>query len=441
MSARVSAPSPGARSRLPLAYLGLAHLSLVLAGAALAAAPQSFVGFYYHPRMLAVVHLVTLGWITGSIVAGLYMIGPLVLRLELPPRRLDTVAFALWALGLTGMVAHFWIDRPNGMAWSAGTAALGLTLALGRAAVAVRRAPAPREIKLHVLLSLLNFAGAATAGVLLAIQKNTPFLPGKPLDDVYAHAHLAALGFATLMVMGFGYRLVPMLLPAATPSGPRVAATAWLLSAGAWGLFAGFLFTSPWVVRAGAVLAAAAIVIFLARVLWMRRHLRPAPAERPLPDWGVWHVAAALACLALATGLGVALALLPDGLWKLRAGPVYGALGLLGFLAQMVLGVNARMLPVWIWMQAYGGRLWEGAPPSPWALAPRSLQAATLALWNGGLLLLLAGLGLEHAALIGTGGAALAMAVVLDAASGIWQLRRTPRLRVAVVSGPKGDHR
>ena len=49
---------------VPLLYFAFAHLCLAMALAALVFAPTSLVGFFYHPRMLAVVHLVTLGWIS-----------------------------------------------------------------------------------------------------------------------------------------------------------------------------------------------------------------------------------------------------------------------------------------------------------------------------------------------------------------------------------------
>src|SRR5580765_3804509 len=54
---------------------------------------------------------------------------------------------------------------------------------------------------------------------------------------VCAHAHLAALGWATMMVIGVAYRLLPMTLPAAMPSGPRLWLSVTLLQTGVTGLF------------------------------------------------------------------------------------------------------------------------------------------------------------------------------------------------------------
>ena len=46
---------------LPLLYLAVGLASLAGAFAVVAVDPAGIVGFFYHPRMLAVVHLVTLG--------------------------------------------------------------------------------------------------------------------------------------------------------------------------------------------------------------------------------------------------------------------------------------------------------------------------------------------------------------------------------------------
>ena len=78
-------------------------------------------GFFHHPRMVALVHLVTLGWITSSILGAFYIVGPLALRMPLPAGTLDRLAFAAYAGGVAGMVSHFWIGEYSGMAWSAGT--------------------------------------------------------------------------------------------------------------------------------------------------------------------------------------------------------------------------------------------------------------------------------------------------------------------------------
>ena len=38
---------------------------------------------------------------------------------RLPARATDYAAWVFYAIGVLGMVSHFWIDSPKGMVWSA----------------------------------------------------------------------------------------------------------------------------------------------------------------------------------------------------------------------------------------------------------------------------------------------------------------------------------
>ena len=95
---------------LPLLYFGFGQLCLAAAFLLLLWQPGVLAGFFYQTATLAVVHLVTLGWITGSILGAVYLIGPIALRMHVRANRLDYAAFAFFAAGTTGIAGHFW-DR------------------------------------------------------------------------------------------------------------------------------------------------------------------------------------------------------------------------------------------------------------------------------------------------------------------------------------------
>jgi cbb3-type cytochrome oxidase subunit 1 len=93
----------------------------------------------------------------------------------------------------------------------------------------------------HIVLAFVNVFGAATTGVLIGFDEVYHFLPGFVLANVFAHAHLAAIGWASMMVVGVAYRLLPMVPPAAMPNGPRLWNSAVLLQAGVSGHFVNLL--------------------------------------------------------------------------------------------------------------------------------------------------------------------------------------------------------
>jgi hypothetical protein len=126
---------------VPILYVALAHVALALAFAVAAVDARAVSGFFYHARMLAVVHLVTLGWITASILGSLYLVGPIALRVQLPAGWMDYAAFVLVAVGIAGMVTHFWIQEYGGMGWSGIAVGVGVLAVGGRHARRFAMAP------------------------------------------------------------------------------------------------------------------------------------------------------------------------------------------------------------------------------------------------------------------------------------------------------------
>jgi hypothetical protein len=372
--------------------------------------------------------LVTLGWIAGSILGAIHVVAPLALRAPMPERRLDRPAFALFAAGLSAMAAHFWIDEASGMAWGAGMAALALAYVSGRAIRAIARAPVPLEVRAHLVLAFGNAIAAAAAGVLLGANKLRPFLPGFVLSNVAAHAHLAAVGFAVMTFMGSAYRLLPMMLPAAMPRGRLVWAGAALVGGGVWALFASLVAGLP-LEGPSAVAIVAGLAVFASRVAWMLRHRRPPPAERARPDLATVHTFLAMAYLPIAAALGLVLAFTPPSDTRLRLILLYGVAGLVGFLAQVVVGVQARIVPLFAWLWGFADASYDRLPPSMHGLGDRRLQAVVLLLWTAGVPALAYGFWTDATRWIAAGGWVLLVAVLLGAVQNVAVLRRAWDIR------------
>jgi hypothetical protein len=288
---------------------------------------------------------------------------------------------------------------------------LGSTqLVVGRVVPVLRAARAPAEVKIYFYFAFANLALAAGLGFLVGLDKLYDILPGRSLTNVYAHAHLAALGWVLMTVMGAGYRLLPMLLPAAPPRGRLLWAGAISLEIGTLGLAAS-LAARPPLAKWFLLPILAALAIFFSRVVWMLRHRRPPGPGTPRPDHGIHLVFGALALLLAATVLGSVLLLAPGEAWKLRAIMAYGACGLLGS-TQLVVGIATRLLPLHAYLtapidEATSSRL---APP-PRALPSRSLQIVISWLWLTGAPLLALALTFDRMGWIRAGALLLAAAV------------------------------
>lgn len=327
----VSTPHRPTLRRAAAVYFTFAHATLALAGAVMLLQPHSFVGFYYHAKMLTVVHLVALGWIGASILGAVH-----VALAQSPHRPAGSHRFAsavawVYTVVALGIPAHFWIEELSGVGWSGSI----LLLIFGRAAWLgsglVRAGEWPRPMHACLALGSLNLLGAVSVGILLAVNKIIPFVPGRHLDNVHAHLHLAAVGGLTMLGLGMAYRSLPN--PPGTPIDRHAPTlTAGLLQAGVLGLAIAFHFGGRGLVPAAA-LVALAVCIGMGHV--HRAVLRRADPLTTL----------ALVYLALAAALGVALAALPTSLLSLRLASAYGVCGLLGFLGQLVAGAGLDAMP------------------------------------------------------------------------------------------------
>jgi hypothetical protein len=414
-------------------YFALAHAALAVAALAVLIDPRATAAYFYQPRTVAIVHLLTLGWIGASILGSLYVIGPMALRTPMPSGAADGAAFAAYATGVIGLAGHFWTDAWRGIGWAAGLALAAILFVGWRALSGLAGAPIDRPIRLHVLLAFLNILAAGGLGLLLALDKIRGFLPGPRLQGVHAHAHLAALGWVVMLIAGVGYRLIPMMLPAAPPRGPTLYLSAVLLEAGAAGLFVALLAGSG-ALPLFALLAAGGIAAFAGHIVWMRRRQRRPPAGRPRPDIARLHAFQALGYAVAAAAAGLLLAFgAAGGESAPRLAAAYGVFGLVGFLAQMVVGVETRILPWFAVYHANRARDGCGPAPDPDAMPDRRLQWIGLAGWTAAVPLLAAGMFLERPAPLAGGAAALLGAVVAGALNTARVLGRMVR------SGPPPD--
>jgi hypothetical protein len=413
---RAFLPSP----TLPLAYFAGAHLALATAMAALIVRPGLPGAFHYHPRAIALVHLITLGWISGSILGALYIVGPLALGAPVRATHLDALACVSYWLGAVGVVAAFWTGRYDVLPPASLLVLVPLAFVGARMTRALWRSRTPFGVCLHIVLAFINIIGAGVAGLALAGNRVTGDLPWPPMSLALAHGHLAVLGWAIMMIFGVAYRLIPMFVPAAMPSGPALGISAVLLESGTLGLSVALITGMPLLPWVSCVTAA--FVSFFVQIRRIVRQRRARPAELPARDWSTWQTHVAFFYLLLTAGVGIRLGVGETGsalAW------VYGVGGLLGFVSQLVVGIQGRLLPLHAWYRSMDRR--HGLPPgvSVHRLIEPRFALVIFVLWLIGVPVLLAGLATGRHVFVAAGAVALFGATIVNASYGALMVRRT----------------
>ncbi len=341
---------------LPLAYLVTAAAAFVLAALALPGLAPALAGHYYHPRLLALTHVVTLGWITLAIMGASYQLIPVVIERPLYSERL-----ALWQLpglaaGILGMVSHFWIGSWDGLSWAAALVGGGILAHVINVALSLRGLARWSFTARGIALALGGLTLTVAFGLTLAMTHGAHVFPGGPLGAVHAHFHLALLGWIAPMIVAVAARVYPMFLLAPEPGGWGASVQLGGLGLGVPAVALGLALGRPALVVPGAVLVA---VVLGVHVWWVVGFARR--RKRPTLDWGLRFVLTGTACLAPLGILGLVFAL------GVGSGPrmalAYAVLALGGWASLTIVGMMLKIVPFLVWYRVYAPR--AGREPVP----------------------------------------------------------------------------
>jgi hypothetical protein len=299
--------------------------------------------YFYFTPLLALTHLVTLGFLSSLMMGMLYRLAPMLLGVEARSRRLAALQLVLFLVGAWGMISHFWMAESIGMSWSAGLVWAASVVQLVNFRGLFQSSSKSPWARRFVASSLVYFFLAASLGLVLALAKaydvRPSFLAERHLANVFAHSHLAGVGWVLSMIFGFQLKLVPTTEgnPSSLPY--RFA----LLHLGTLGL-------------AGALLlekSPAPFALALALVCgWQALGPATAFVRGRAREWELLG----LVLLVLTAILGLALAL---G-WPEESSPArgraqlaYGFLGLFGFMALTVVTVAFKLFPIFVWKERF----------------------------------------------------------------------------------------
>ncbi|HTY80809.1 MAG TPA: hypothetical protein VMI34_23495 [Candidatus Bathyarchaeia archaeon] len=385
---------------LPLSYLMAAAVAFLLACAGAASLAGPLTAHYYQPRVVALAHTVTLGWISLSIMGASYQLIPVVLERTMWSERLGRWQLGMLLTGIAGMVTHFFIGRWPGLLMAAAMVALGAGMHLVNVAMTLRGLG---RFSFTARLMTMGFAGfglTALFGLLLGADRIWKFLPTAFFPTLHAHFHLALLGWVAPMIMGVSARAYPMFLLAPEPDGWPAPAQLWGLALGVPAVVGG-LTAWPALVLPGAFAVSAAVV---GHLTWVARMARD--RKRPRLDWGLRFVLTGGAFLFAGAALGLGLAL--DLFSGPRVAMAYTALALGGWASLTIVGMMLKIVPFLVWYRVYSSRAGRAPVPTLAQLGWPAAEGLAYGLLTCGMAGLAAALAAGSAPLILAAGAVLA---------------------------------
>ncbi len=312
-------------------------------------APELAAGNFLSPRVAGITHLFTLGWLTTTIFGALYQLLPVALGAPIRWPRVAHASFWTFAPG-AGLFACGVADGSTVLHHvGVGLVAIGVLLGVTNIAATLPRARSRDVTWAAIALAITFLVSTLVLGIVLLHNLHTGFIAAERIHVLATHLHVAIVGWALIMIVGVSHRLLPMFLLAHGADARWTRRAVTFLAIGLALLSVGI--NTPY--AAVAWIGALCMELGLGCFLYQAHRFYRARVRKRI-DVGMRFAAAALACLAIAAGLG------PVVLWR---GPASGGLattyvlvGLLGGIILYVIGFFYKIVPLLAWTARFSGK-------------------------------------------------------------------------------------
>lgn len=370
---------------LPLRFVITGLLALLTGIGSLIVRPDMLATYHYNQYIIAVTHLFTLGWMCSVVMGAMYQLVPVALETRLYSERLAKWQFAFHLVGFAGMVWMFWTWNMKQVGHFGSVMAVGVGLFVYNILRTLLRTPrwSVTATAITAALGWITFTigvGLAIAAAKCAYDSETGLATAVGVSTVvdglrtlarfmarfdqistmHAHAHLGAIGFFTLLIVGVSYKLIPMFTLSEVQNKRRAALSVALLNVGLLGSFLTILLRSPWkIVFAAVILGALAVYGWELRAILRAR-------KRAGLDWGLKSFLTAVGMLAPVSLLSLVLAW-PGLPLNARTGQLenlYGFLGFVGVVTFAIIGMLYKIVPFLAWFGVYSRHVGRAKVPA-----------------------------------------------------------------------------
>jgi hypothetical protein len=420
---------------LPLRFVFMGIGSLVVAVALLVMRPELLATYHYNQWIIAVTHLVTLGWLMSIVMGAMYQLVPVALETSLFSERLARWQFLFHAIGVVGLVTMFWRWDIEQVEYFGSVFGLGVLLFVYNMGRTLVRVPRWNVVAAAVGSALFWLVVTMLFGLFVATSKSRGLNWFAPLAQMHAHAHAGVAGFFLMMTVGVSYKLAPMFLLSEMQSHRRAAASVALLNLGLAGTVPSILMQSSLKFVFGSVICCGLVVYGIELTAIVRARKRRAM------DWAMTYFLSAVTLLVPVSVLGLGLGWPRLALTELtgQLENVYGFLSLLGIVSFAIIGMLYKILPFLAWYASYSKEIGRCKVPSLADLYSVRLQGWGYASFLSGVIVTAVGAAYAQAWAVRCGCALLAgsLSLFLINVGMILSHLMKPRLQPLPVLNPK----
>lgn len=404
-------PTKTTSASVVLPFYVYASLSLLAASVLLFIGANAFTGHHFHPDILAVTHVMALGWGSMMILGASHQLVPVMIEGKLYSNMLGYASFLLAAIGIILLVIGFY---QFDFGWLARTGSLMILAAFVlyfiNLSVSMSQSKHENVHAVFVLTATLWVMVTMTLGVLMLFNFTSNILAMDSLHYLTLHAHLGIVGWFLLMVLGVGTRLIPMFMISKYNNVRHLWWMYGLVNGGLLLFFISFLLEPSSVfyfISIAAVLFAIGLFIKFCYKAYKDRLRKKLEPQLKISIFSGWM-------MLLPATIILLILLLPAFLEnneKLIL--VYGFCIFFGWVSAIIFGMTFKTLPFILWNKKFHAKAGAGQTPNPRELFSQPIFMWMLGFYFAGFLIFIAGVFIAWITLLRIGAGLIILTAIL----------------------------
>jgi hypothetical protein len=352
---------------------------------------ESFIGHYFHPKILALTHLTTLGWVSFIIIGSLYQLIPVLTNKKIYSPIASYITYICLLFGTILLANSFWSFNVGFLIqFSASIIFIGITIFLINLILTVKDSIENNIEMDFIQSSVFWFWFTAFIGLLLAYNFRYTFLTKEHLYYLKIHAHIGLLGWFLCLIIGVASKLIPMFLLSGKTNTKHLSVCFYLINIGLLGFIIDALFFNG-LDRAYIYI----IIIFSGIVLFINLILNAFKTRaRKKLDINLKHTYIGFCCFTIPIILWIILKinLVSNKQIELQLFSAIVFSLLFGFVTFLILGQTFKNLAYIVWLKKYQEISGKVKTPLPKDLYSEKLALIQLYLFFIGFTTILCGI-------------------------------------------------
>lgn len=325
---------------------------------------EAFHGHYFHPRVLAITHLMAIGWGTMIILGASHQLVPVISNGKLYSEKMAYLSFALAALGIPLLVFGFFKFNMGAPAkWGGRLIVLAFLSYLINIGKTITGGKSENIHSIFVLTAAVWLFLTAFFGLALIYNFTYTLMPRDSTHYLPLHAHAGVVGWFLLLVIGVGSRLIPMFLVSKYSNSRLLWTIYFIINAVLISYVIIFYFADrfAWLILP-AVLLLLSIVLFAGYCYQAFRGRIRKQIDEPMK---LSLLSVAMAALPIVMLMLIIVSLVFVNGEKANLVLAYGFMIFFGWITAIIFGMTFKTLPFIVWNKIYHHRMAQQNTPNP----------------------------------------------------------------------------